>query len=91
MGSRFSRELSAADVSRLLEAGADIHARNENGWMPLHLAVSQSETLSVVSVLLEAGADVHARNENGWTPLHHAGGHSETPAVVNACWKRVRT
>ena len=79
----FKRASEAAEVSRWLKAGGDVHARDENGLTPLH-SVASSETPAVVDALLEGDADVDARDENGLTPLHLAAAHSETPAVVNA-------
>lgn len=76
MGSRFSRELSAADISRLLEAGADVHARDESGWTLLHAAAVSSKAPAVVNALLEAGADANARDGSNKTPFDFAKGNS---------------
>lgn len=57
----FKRASEAADVSRWLEAGADLNARDENGLTPLHRAAAFSKTPAVVNALLEAGADLNAR------------------------------
>ncbi|KAM6297464.1 LOW QUALITY PROTEIN: ankyrin repeat domain-containing protein 40-like [Aegotheles albertisi] len=47
----------AAEVRRLLGAGADINSRNEiNGWTCLHWAAKRNHA-QVVSCLLDAGAD----------------------------------
>ena len=72
------------DVTALLEAGADLNARDENGWTPLHTAAAGSKIPGTVTALLEAGADLNAREENGWTPLHLAAGSSETPGIIAA-------
>ena len=59
----------------LLEAGADLEARAEDGQTPLHYAsrAAFSETAAaVVAALLEAGADLEARDAFGCTPLHYA-------------------
>ena len=73
-----------SDVTALLEAGADLKARDENGWTPLHVAAASSENPGIVTALLEAGADLKARDENGWTPLHVAAASSENPGIVTA-------
>ena len=49
----------------LIEAGASVHARNQAGMTPLHLAQSPR----VVAVLLHHGADLEARCIGGATPL----------------------
>jgi len=60
----------------LLEAGADLHAKNRKGFTPLHLA-AQNGHIEVCKLLLEAGANQYITDINGLTPLHYAakGGH----------------
>ncbi|MCY4541756.1 MAG: ankyrin repeat domain-containing protein, partial [Rhodobacteraceae bacterium] len=65
-----------------LDAGADLDARDEKGWAPLHHAAAVSEAPAVLQVLLDAGADLNARDEDSWTPLHFAAAFSEVPTVV---------
>ena len=55
----------------LLEAGADLEARNEEGCTPLSLALRRGRP-RVVERLLEAGADREARDQQGRTPLMEA-------------------
>ena len=71
-----------ATVLRLLDGGADIHARDGRGRTPLHAAarscfgVGERICRGVVAVLLDRGADVDARDAAGRTSLHlAAGGH----------------
>lgn len=80
-----------AVISVLIDAGADIAARDEIDQTPLHRAAGEGE-VAVVEALLAAGADVeawtrhpdgHGRLEN-YTPLHAASGGNEDPAVVAA-------
>jgi hypothetical protein len=58
-------------VRKLLRKGANVNARNEYGWTPLHWAALYGHA-DVVRLLLEHGAEVNARDENGQTPLHEA-------------------
>ena len=55
----------------LLEAGADVNARADDGAPPLHGAVMHG-LLEVVEWLLGSGADAAAANTNGATALHEA-------------------
>jgi ankyrin repeat protein len=55
----------------LLNAGADIHARDKNGATPLHRAV-RTRCAAAVSCLLDAGADPIRKNTSGSTAFHLA-------------------
>jgi cytohesin len=58
-----------AEVKRLLKSGAEVDARNNSGWTPLHFA-AQSQDENTIRALLAAGADVDARDdETSGTPL----------------------
>ena len=63
----------------LIDAGADLHTKNEIEQLPLHYAC-ESGALDVVKMLVEAGAGVRLTNGEGWTCLHVAAysGHIET-------------
>ena len=64
MASRFGH----LEVSRvLLDHGANVNARQQNHWTPIHLSASNGH-LEIVKLLLERGADVHALNDEGETP-----------------------
>lgn len=63
--------LTRGDALRqLLDAGADVHARDAEQRTPLHNA-SQTDP-DHVRALVAAGADPEARDVRGMTPLHHA-------------------
>lgn len=54
-------------VKLLLDAGADIHARDAKEQMPIHLA-AESYTDASLKLLVQKGADINAF-ANGFTPL----------------------
>ena len=54
-------------VNALVAAGADVNAKSDTGWTPLHMAARDGYS-EFVSALVAAGADVNAVNNNGETP-----------------------
>jgi ankyrin repeat protein len=56
------------DVKRHLKRGADVNAKNKDGWAPLHMAASGGHK-DVAELLIAKGADVNAKNKWGETPL----------------------
>ena len=70
-------------VQELLEAGADINAENNFGWMVLHLAARYNDHPSVIQTLLDAGSDVNGK-VHGQTPLHIAAERNDNQLVIQA-------
>jgi ankyrin repeat protein len=66
-----SRSRHAEVAQLLVEHGADLTARDNNGCCPLHFA-SLSGYMELVQFLVEYGADPTAQDKDGWTPLHSA-------------------
>jgi hypothetical protein len=71
---------TASDVQAELDAGADITARDKDGYTPLRWAALFG-TAEIVQLLITAGADITARTEGGATPLHWAAGWGNTETV----------
>jgi hypothetical protein len=65
--------------SLLLQAGANINARNSSGHTPLH---EGSSHLSVVKVLIEYQVDVNAKSKRGRTALHRAAVEGDVSVVT---------
>ena len=80
----------AGDVSaigRLLDAGADPNARDENGNTPLKYASAEPHP-GAMRMLLAGGAEVDLADDRGFTPLHCAAAHGFYPeaAEMVALW-----
>jgi len=60
----------------LIEAGADVNYKNNEGSTPLHTAAFFCHT-EVVKALLEKGADKNIRNNAGSTALESVAGRFE--------------
>ncbi|MDA8085716.1 MAG: ankyrin repeat domain-containing protein, partial [Nitrospiraceae bacterium] len=58
-------------VEVLIKQGADVNAKNNNGYTPLHRAAEFGHK-DVAQTLIAHGADVNAKDNNGDTPLHEA-------------------
>jgi hypothetical protein len=57
----------------LLEKGAELETKEDNGAMPLSYAVGIGDE-AVVKLLLENGAELETKDEDGRTPLSFAAG-----------------
>jgi rhodanese-related sulfurtransferase len=58
-------------VRMLIDAGAEVNARNEDGNNALWLACVGGH-LQIIDILTDAGTDIDNRNDNGATPLMYA-------------------
>ena len=91
-------------IARLIEAGADVNAKDVRGMTPLMLAVATDhQDKAVIRLLLEHGADIQARSNLGETAADWARRvaaapalemlkvqpKSDTPAIVSAAAEKL--
>jgi hypothetical protein len=70
-GPEWNADRQVKTIRCLLDAGADINARDKNGASPLHRAV-RTRCAAAVKCLLKAGAVPTMKNKPGYTPFHLA-------------------
>ena len=75
---RAVEDYSMRKAAVLIDAGADVNARREDGWTPLHIA-TRKDSPELVEWLLGAGADTNVtadvqdpKRGSGETPLQVA-------------------
>ena len=70
-------------IKELINAGANVHARDSDGWTPLHSATSKNNNAYIIKELINAGADVNAKSKSDKMPLH-------TAAVYNKSTENIK-
>lgn len=70
-------------VRRILERGASINGRDQNGWTALHRASFKGH-VDIVRILIEKCVDVDAKDRDGYTALHCAteSGHTDVVELL---------
>jgi outer membrane protein assembly factor BamB len=69
-----------AQVTALLDMGADPNVVGPSGWSPLHSAAAHGQA-DIARLLLARGGSVDARTRDGWTPWMVAAAHGHADVV----------
>ncbi len=85
---------SSNAIIALIEAGAEIEAKDHDGDTPLHGAISsmmfkghRDYAVNIARTLLEKGASCNTKNNDGDTPLHYAVIFSLDPVMIHLLLK----
>ena len=69
------------EISRLLlQNGADVNAKSDDGSTPLHWAAEHGQ-VDILHLLVENGADLEAQDNDGWRALHEAAYNGHLPFI----------
>ena len=85
-----TEQVSVDLVRALIDAGAEVNVRDNEGNTPLHFSVKRinrekvptRDYEGIIRLLLEKKADVHIVNVGGATPLHTAAAFRADPSAV---------
>lgn len=79
---RAAKEGNDWTVRLLLDSGADVNARDSEGWTALMYAVRHQNNYNIVSLLAGSGASLKVRNRHNATPLLLAAAYTQNPDIL---------
>jgi len=65
------RYMDESFIKLLIQYGADVNSRDNNGKTPMHYVQFGGGYPKVIDLLIQHGADVNAKDEDGIVPLHY--------------------
>ena len=76
---------TVAEITRLLESGANVNMPNRNGKCAVHFTAQLRSDTDVLTLLLDAKADVNQATHRGHTPLIYAAGRKRLNVIDFLC------
>lgn len=73
---------------KLLENGANVNAKDSEGWTPLMYAVRYQNNTQLVKLLLDHGANVDIKNNYNISAVTIAAKYSENPEIVSLLFSK---
>jgi ankyrin repeat protein len=70
-------------VDALLYSGADVNAKDRDGWTPLMYAVRYQNNEQFVNTLIQRGAQIRVQNAYNASPLTIASQYSENTSIIS--------
>ena len=70
------------EIRSLINSGADLNLRDNEGWSALMFAIRYQNNLEIVKLLLDNGADIYTVNKYGSSPLQIAACYSGNPEIL---------
>ena len=71
----------------LLDAGADVNAKNEDGWTALMSAAHNNKNPDIIKLLLDKGADIKAKHQDGRTAFDIIKQKEQGSASKSEAWR----
>jgi hypothetical protein len=68
-------------VRLLLQNGAEVNAKSNRGWTPLHWTTVIFGHIDILHLLVENGADLEVQDNDGWIVLHNAAFNGHLPFI----------
>jgi ankyrin repeat protein len=81
-----SKSGSTELVRLLIQEGADVNARDEDGESPLHGAMAKSDNYDIARILIEHGADLSSQAVDGKTPFHNIFNNTISQVLMRDGW-----
>ena len=77
---RPNEQIAINEIDLLIKGGADINAKTDLNWTPLHVAAHKGNE-DLVRLLMQNGVNVNSTTQGGFTPLHTASSSGKSTVI----------